>query len=407
MSTVHRPAAEWELASLLADASRRSSPMTVAGGGTKSGVGRPPVAGAATISMASLKGIPLYEPSELVMSCLAGTPLAEIEALLAQRGQMLAFEPIDVGPALGKPARAGSIGAVFATNLSGARRIAAGAARDNLLGLKAVAGSGEAFKSGGRVMKNVTGYDLARAFTGSWGTLAVATEVTFKVLPRPEASASLVIFGLPDEIAVEMMTTALGTPYEVSGTVHLPVEMVKRLKSANLKSIGKAVTAVRLEGFERFLPARIEKLKAILAPLGDVHVLAHEVSAPLWMELNELSVVAGVPSPLWRLSVPPLQGPKVVAAIGKHMPVEAFYDWSGGLVWLLVPGAADAGASDIRRIIARTQGHATLIRADESVRRAVEVFQPLDAGLDRITRALKATFDPAGILNPGRMYAAM
>lgn len=404
MAPTVRPAAEWEIPSLIADAAERGQPVEVVGAGTKRNVGRP-VQAAMTISTNGLRGITLYEPTELVMSARSGTPVAEIEAELDGRGQMLPFEPIDLGPALGGGAAGGSIGAVFATNISGARRVATGAARDHLLGVRAVNGRGEAFKSGGRVLKNVTGYDVARGLAGSWGTLAVMTEVTFKVVPKPERTATLVLFGLTDELAAEVMCQALGTPFEVSGAVHLPKSMARRLDTPELRDPGQAVTALRVENLASFVSYRCGKLREALAPYGEAQIFEDGVSLAFWSELRTLSVLQGRTKPLWRISTKPTAGPEVVTAISRYMTVEAFYDWSGGLIWLEVPESADAGASDIRRVIAQHGGHATLIRADAGVRAAIDVFQQLDPGLERLTRRLKAAFDPAGILNPGRMYA--
>ena len=406
-TTVKRPAADWELPSLIAEASARGQPVEILGAGTKRGVGRP-VEAATTISTSALRGITIYEPTELVMSARAGTPVVEIEKELAARGQMLPFEPIDLGPALGAAAENGSIGAVFATNLSGARRVATGAARDHLLGVRAVNGRGEAFKSGGRVLKNVTGYDVARGLSGSWGTLAVMTEVTFKVVPRPERTATLALFGLTDELAAEVMCQAMGTPSEVSGAVHLQKVMAGRLRTPHLRDPGKSVTALRIENLASFVAYRCGKLREVLAPYGEAEILEDDTSIAFWGELRQLSSLCDdLDRPLWRISTKPTVGPAVVAAVGRYMPVDAFYDWSGGLIWLEVPKSADAGASDIRRVIAQYGGHATLIRADAGVRSSIEVFQPLDLGLQRLTRSLKATFDPAGILNPGRMYASL
>src|SRR5215470_6986725 len=181
---------------MIAGCVEKGIPIEVVGSGSKRSVGRP-IENALTITTASLRGITLYEPSELVMSARAGTPLTAIEAELAARGQMLPFEPVDIGPATGTAHGTQTIGAVFATNLSGARRIHSGAARDHLLGVKGVNGRAELFQSGGRVMKNVTGYDVARGLSGSWGTLAVMTEVTFKVVPWPETAATLIYLNLP------------------------------------------------------------------------------------------------------------------------------------------------------------------------------------------------------------------
>jgi glycolate oxidase FAD binding subunit len=298
-----------------------------------------------------------------------------------------------------------TIGGFLATNLSGARRVASGAARDHALGIKAVSGAGAVFKSGGRVMKNVTGLDLTRGLSGSWGTLAVLTEVTFKVTPLPEETGSLILLGLPDSIAIEALCAAMGTPFEVSGAIHLQEPLCARLWHAGMRTAQQAITAVRVENFSRSVSYRKHRLKEALKPFGEVHELDHASSAAFWDELRQLSVLQRSDAPLWRISTAPSSGPKVVAAIGRYMPCSAFYDWSGGLIWAEVLPAADAGAADVRRVVATHGGHATLVRAEPAVRAAVDVFQPLEPGLSHISRQIKAVMDPAGILNPGRMYA--
>ena len=399
-----RPVDEREFSRLLSEASASSTSISLVGGGSKASIGRP-VHAATSLSTKGLRGITLYEPSEMVMSARAGTALAQIEDALAARRQMLAFEPVDLAALTGGEAGEGTIGGVFATNLSGARRVRSGAARDHLLGVRAVSGSGETFKSGGRVMKNVTGYDLCRGLAGSWGTLAVLSEVTFKVQPVPEETGTLILLGLPDEIAVEVLCDAMGTPYEVSGAVHLQPGLVARLWHEGLRDQGAAITALRLENFSKSVAYRKARLKSHLKAYGEIHELGHDDSLAFWGELRQLSVMQGSDAPLWRISTAPSAAPKVVAAISRYMPCRALFDWSGGLVWAEVMPTTDAGAADIRRVIATHGGHATLIRAEPQVRGLVEVFQPLEAGLERLSRKLKATFDPAGILNPGRMYA--
>lgn len=405
LQTIQRPAVEWELRTALQDAAAKKQPVAILGAGTKRDVGRagPVMPG---ISTSALSGITLYEPTELVMSARAGTLLKLIEAELDARGQMLAFEPIDLGPVLGQPAQQGTIGAVFATNLSGARRVAGGAARDHILGVTACTGSAEIIKSGGRVMKNVTGIDVARGLMGSWGTLAVLTETTFKVLPKPQTTATLVLAGLPDEIAIEALCQAMGSPFEVTGAVHLQAGLARRLWHAALNSAGQAITALRIETFESFIGYRAGRLKDLLKAFGDIRVLEHDSSLAFWDELRQLSVLQNSNNLLWRISTAPRLGPQVVNDIRRYMSVDAFYDWSGGLIWVEVPYSADAGASDIRRVMAVHGGHATLVRADPAIRASVEVFQPVEPGVARLTARLKATFDPHGILNPGRMYAS-
>ena len=402
-----RPAAEWELQTMIAKLASSRQRAEVVGHGALRNLGRATDADT-VITTASMRGITLYEPTELVMSARAGTPLFEIESELASRGQMLPFEPVDLGPATGAPAGALSAGGIFATNISGSRRIASGGARDHLLGVRAVNGRAELFKAGGRVMKNVTGLDVARGLTGSWGTLAVLTEVTFKVVPLPESLVTLVFRGLPDDLAIETLTVAMGTPYEVTGSAHLPKNVAARLTQPRLKRLGDAVTLLRLENFAASLDYRKDKLAEALKVYGTPLELNPEESWNLWNELRTLSVMPfSNQTSLWRISTTPTKAPEIVAAIQKFMPSEAFYDWSGGLVWLEVPAAADAGAADVRRAVAVRGGHATLIRAAPEVRAVVDVFEPMKPEIERLSRGIKDAFDPAGVLNRGRMYANM
>jgi glycolate oxidase FAD binding subunit len=404
LSELQRPAADWELQLMVAGCAEKSVPIEIVGAGSKRAIGRP-VDSSVMITTSLLRGISLYEPSELVMSARAGTPVALIEAELAAQGQMLAFEPIDLGPTTGGPQGVQTIGAVFATNLSGSRRIQAGAARDHLLGVKGVNGRAELFQSGGRVMKNVTGYDVSRGLAGSWGTLAILTEVTFKVLPWPETAATVVFVGLPDILAAELMSAAMALPVEVSGAVHLQAPVAARLGHPGLKTMGKSVTALRIENFAAAVAARKQRLKEALKIYGKALELDHRESLEFWGELRRLSVMPYRNSLLWRIATKPTNAPKLVAAIKRYMPAEALYDWAGGLVWLEVPASADAGTAEVRRATAIHGGHATLIRAEAGVRASVQVFQPLSPAVERLTLGLKAAFDPAGVLNPGRMYA--
>jgi glycolate oxidase FAD binding subunit len=398
-----RPVDEREFSRVLVEAAATGTALEVMGAGTKQRIGRP-MQTAANISSRAMRGVTLYEPNEMVMAARAGTPVAQIEEDLAARGQMLAFEPVDFGLFTGAEERRATIAGTFAINISGSRRISAGAARDHLLGIRAVNGRGDIFKAGGRVMKNVTGVDLCRGISGSWGTLAVMTEVTFKVLPMPEDTGTILLLGLPDEIAVEVLCAAVGTPYEISGAVHIQPSLVARLWHDGLRQQGQAITALRIENFTASVAYRTARLKEHFKAYGEIHQLNRDNSLAFWGELRQLSVLMGSDAPVWRISTSPGAGPKVVAAITAYMDCRAFYDWSGGLVWAEVLPTTDAGAADIRRVIATHGGHATLIRAEPEVRAAVDVFQPLEAGVERISRKLKATFDPAGILNPGRMY---
>lgn len=389
------PASEAELAATVVEAAAKKTPLAVVGAGTRTGLGRP-MQTAETLSTAALTGITLYEPAELVLSALTGTPLGDVEAALAAHGQRLAFEPIDhrgIYGSSGKP----TIGAVAAANLSGPRRIQAGAARDALIGVRAVTGNGALVKSGGRVMKNVTGYDLVKFLAGSHGTLAVLSEVSFKVLPAPETEATLAIAGLSDERAIAAMSAALGSPFSVTGAAHVPSS-----------DSDPARTYIRLEGFATSVADRATRLTAMLRDAGAIALLQAETSRSLWLTILDLDgLSAPFETPLWRVSVKPSDGPAVANAARAAFPARILYDWGGGLVWIAGGAGEDAGAGVIRRAVAAVGGHATLVRAPDSVRNVVDVFEPLSPAFMTLTRKLKATFDPAGILNPGRMYAGV
>ena len=404
MQDAMKPASEKQLAEVITDAANHKEPVEVCGLGSRRNIGRP-VQTAKTISTAALTGITLYEPTELVIAALAGTPLSTVETELARNNQQLAFEPIDTGPMLGLPAGQASIGSVFATNLSGSRRILAGAARDHILGLRAVSGRGEVFKNGGRVMKNVTGYDLCRGLSGSWGTLSVMTEITTKVLPKPEETRTLFVAGLPEEIAVEVLCACMGTPFEVSGTIHLDETLASRIGNQQIGGADAPITAVRIENFPDSVAYRAAELRKLLDPYGETYELDNDESLAFWQEVRELRFLSSSTDPVWRISTAPQKGPRAVRAIRSYTDCNVAYDWSGGLIWLEVPETADASSADIRRVMATLGGHVTLIRAQPDIRAAVEVFQPLEEGVMAISHGLKRSFDPAGILNPGRMYA--
>lgn len=395
MSEPLTPIDEAEVADIVAVAAGRQDPLAVVGGGTRAGLGRP-VQAAAALSTAEMRGITLYQPSELVISARSGTPLAEIEALLAENGQRLAFEPPDHRALYGSAGEP-TIGAVAAANLSGPRRIFAGAARDGLIGVRAVNGRGEVVKSGGRVMKNVTGYDLVKFLAGSYGTLAVLSEVTFKVLPAPETEVTLVVEGLDDAAAVAALSAALATPFSVTGAAHMP-----------FTSRRPGRTCIRLEGFAASVADRADRLRWMPGPFNGAAVLDAGQSAELWRAIRDVEALEAPPDdPVWRLSVKPGDAPALVETLHRAFACRALYDWGGGLIWIAGGDGPDVGAGVIRSAVAAVGGHATLVRAPDDVRNAVEVFQPLPGPLMALSRKLKESFDPAGILNPGRIYAGV
>jgi len=382
--------------------------LEVVGRGSKRAIGRA-AQWDATLDLSGLSGVTLYEPEELVLSAKAGTPLAEIEALVAANRQQLAFEPMDYGPLLGTASGAGTVGGALSANLSGPRRIKAGAARDHFLGVTAVSGRGEAFKSGGRVVKNVTGYDICKLLAGSWGTLAALTDVTIKTLPQAETEATMLVLGLDDAAAGKAMTAAVGSFADVSGAAHLPARVAARIAEAG--SADRAVTAFRLEGVAPSIAHRRGVLEALLAPFGPIDALAEAPSRALWRAIRDvLPFAAAGPAAgrhVWRISTTPTRGPEVGRNLAERGEAEVVYDWAGGLVWAALPPADDAAASIVRPAVAAAGGHATLIRAPAAVRAAVAVFEPEPAALAGLTKRVRESFDPLGVLNAGRMWAGV
>jgi glycolate oxidase FAD binding subunit len=401
-----RPDTSEAVLQAVAWAAAEETSLDIYGHGSKRSVGRP-IQAECELDLSDLTGITLYEPEELVLSAMAGTPLREIETLLSNHNQMLAFEPMDFGPLFGAVRGRGTIGGVLGANASGPRRIKAGAARDHILGVNAVSGRGEAFKSGGRVVKNVTGYDLSKLLAGSWGTLAVVTDLTFKVLPRPEAAATLVVSGLDDATAINALCHAMGTPWEVSGAAHLPNDVASEVPDAAFASGGKAATLIRLEGIPASVDYRAEKLTALVGRLGQVGVLEGEASDAVWRAIRDAEAFGATSNPVWRVSVAPNGGPSVMAALTERHAIRYYYDWSGGLIWIDVEeGSRDGLAREIRVAVAMAGGgHATLMRAPPALRAAVAPFEPQAEALAALSRRLKAQFDPKNILNPGRMVA--
>ena len=369
--------------------------IAIEGGGTKRAIGRIMQA-PRTLSMRSMTGVTLYEPAELVIAARAGTLVAEIEACLAERGQMLPFEPVDLRALMhaeGEP----TLGGMVASHFSGPRRIMAGALRDSLIGVRLVNGRGESVMSGGRVVKNVTGLDLARLMAGSWGTLGVMTEITLKVLPRPETSLSLALIGLDDTKAVQAMAMALGSPYEVSGAAHLPVGIDR-----------VATTLLRLEGFENSVRIRAGKLKDLLQNFVRADVIEQTTSQALWQQVRDARWLAEPRNEaIWRVSVPADRAPDFIAAVSAKRPIRPLLDWGGGLIWLATSSATLAGSDLIRAETAKARGHAMLVRASEGTRGMAGVFEPQPEAVMRLSDGIKKSFDPDRVFNPGRLYAGM
>jgi glycolate oxidase FAD binding subunit len=382
-------------------------PLEIIGHGSKRLIGQP-MATNALLDVSALNAVTSYEPNELIITVQAGAPLADVQSLIDSKNQQFAFEPINTALLLGAP-DVGTIGGMIAAGLAGPRRMKAGGARDHLLGAHGVSGFGDSFKAGGRVVKNVTGYDLCKLLAGSWGTLAVMTEVTLKVMPRPESERTLVLRGLNDPTANRAMTAALGSPFDVSGAAHVPSSAFPAEGSA-LGGLGyqrEAVTLLRLEGISASVAHRAAALGKLLAPFGVAEMVEDAASAAIWSSVRDVEPFAASGSmgawPVWRIVCPPASGGVLGERLSRDTGGEVSYDWGGGLIWAALPPRPDGQAALVRQRVNEVGGHATLIRASEEVRRNVEVFHPQPAGLARLNERVRQSFDPKSILNRGRM----
>jgi glycolate oxidase FAD binding subunit len=390
------------------DALAAEQPLEIVGHGSKRAIGLP-MATNAVLDLSALNAITSYEPNELIVTVQAGAPMADLLSLIDSKNQQFAFDPMDTSVLLGTPRGAGTIGGVIAAGLAGPRRIKAGGARDHLLGAHAVSGFGDSFKAGGKVVKNVTGYDLCKLLAGSWGTLSVMTEVTLKVLPKAESERTLVLRGLDDVTANRAMTAALGSSFDVSGVAHLPASIF-RTTGDGLAALGgsqQGVTLIRLEGIGASVSDRAGSVSQLLAPFGASDMLADDVSASVWESIRDVTPFAASGSlgawPVWRIVCPPAAGGAFGQALARETGGDVIYDWGGGLIWAALPPAADAHAALLRERLKTIGGHATLLRATDQVRNTVDVFQPQEPGVAALGARVKASFDPRNIFNRGRM----
>jgi len=372
------PRNEAEIADAVAGAMERGTAFEIISRGGKRNFGRPVAAGT-ILDVGALSGILKYEPEELVVSARAATPLAEIEAALAERRQMLGFAPADWSALFGGYAGGATLAGTVATNACGARRVKAGAVRDHVIGCRFVNGSGEAIKAGGNVIKNVTGFDIPKLMCGAFGTLGVLTELTFRVVPKPARSATLALRNCAAEPGLRALRQAAGLPVEPTGLSYLPARAL-----------------IRVEGGTEAL---IEKLAILRRIFAAFDVATVEDDTALFREIGEGGVFVGRATDIWRLCV---ASSAAYAALQASKAQFWYADWAGGLLWLGLP-ADEETARRLRGVAAQLGGHATLMRGSAEARARLAVFEPEARARSTLTAAVKAAFDPRRLFNPGRM----
>lgn len=392
MTNTEMPESEQDIAAVVKDAQAAKTPIEIVGGGTRNGLGHSVLVDT-VLSTQNHSGISLYEPDALTLVAKAGTRLEDIEKLLGDNGQRLPFEPMHHKALFGTEGHS-TIGGVVACNISGPRRIQAGACRDSLIGVRFVNGNGGVIKNGGRVMKNVTGLDLVKLLCGSHGTLGVLTEVSFKVLPIAERQATLAITGLSVTDAVSVLSRTLSSPFDITGAAHLPGHDSGPL------------TIIRVEGFHNQVDYRLSGLKNEVAANSSSTIIEGNKHEALWQNICDVEPFKGHENPVWRVSTTPGNAPAIHDAISKQCDAEFVFDWGGGLIWISLASTDPVEVGYVRNIVEGISGHATLIRAPESMKNTIPVFQPQSKPVAQLSNAIRQKFDPGGILNPGRMTGA-
>jgi glycolate oxidase FAD binding subunit len=382
-------------------------PLEIIGHGSKRLVGQV-MATNAVLDLSALSAVSAYEPQELIITAEAGAPLSDVISLLDSKNQQFAFEPVNLASLLGTPER-GTVGGMIGAGFAGPRRIKAGGVRDHLLGAHAVSGFGESFKTGGKVVKNVTGYDLCKLLAGSWGTLAVMTEATLKVMPRPEAECTLLLRGLDPIASNRAMTAGLGSPFDVSAAAHVPASALRGEVAAldKLGSPREAVTLLRLEGIAASVRHRSASLAEALKLFGAVELVEEAASQAAWSAIRDVQPFAanGLLGawPVWRIVCPPASGGALGEALVRESGGEVIYDWGGGLIWAALPPKPDGQTALVRQRASALGGHAMLVRGSVELRREIDVFHPQPAGLVALSERVRLSFDPRRILNRGRL----
>jgi glycolate oxidase FAD binding subunit len=373
----HIAATEDEIIEAVQQAREWKAPLEIVAGGTKRNLGRPVVTMGSTLDVSGLTGIVSYEPEELILTAKPGTTVAEISHVLAEKGQRLGFEPPEWGPLLGADGGLGTIGGTISADAAGPSRVQYGAARDQLLGIRGVNGLGEAFKAGGKVVKNVTGFDVPKLVCGAMGTLCVLTEVTLRVFPKPLLSTTLAVRGLSPEDGFALLRKVWTSPLEATGLC-----------------FSKDTVLIRLEGEKEPLAAKCATARSLAPAHAFEDIEQGEIA---WGAIGDGGVFLDTPFDVWRVFVPPAQAAQVAAQIDSPLWLG---DWAGGLLWVAtLPG------SDAVRAVAKTAGgYAILTRADENTRERIAPFEAEDEARAQLTRSVKAAFDPMGLFNPGRMW---
>ena len=398
---IFKPTTEDEISNIVRECYKKGIPIEINGLKSKSKIGRNFQA-EKTLDLSNYSGIIDYKPEELYIKVKAGTPLEEINIALEKNNQQLAFEPTDFGFIFEGKKNLGTMGGVMSCNFAGPRRFKVGSVRDHVLGFRGINGKGEIIKSGGTVVKNVTGYDLSKILSGSFGTLTILSEIAIKVLPKPLCNKTLVIDNPHLKKAIEYLNLALSSSSDVSGGAFYP-EIFRNYFSLNDLTIKGALTAIRVEGPQNSVDQRIDKLKKELKVNTDeVSVLETQQSNLFWKNTQNLSVFSNIKNNLIRLVVPPSSTFDLLQKMKKYQ-INYFIDWGGNLIWVEINKINTKILKEINDIVREYQGYLTVIKIEEHLKAQVDIFA-IDPIKYKISEKIKKSFDPKRILNPGKMY---
>ena len=402
--SVLKPNSREEISLIIQECYKKNIPIEVSCLQSKRSIGRN-FQTEKTLDLSNYKGIIEYKPEELYIKVKAGTSIKEIKAELDKHNQQLAFEPNDFGLIFKGKYDEGSIGGVISCNFSGPRRFKVGSARDHVLGFQGINGRGEIIKSGGTVVKNVTGYDLSKILSGSFGTLTVLTEISIKVLPKPASSKTLVIKNPHLLKTLNYLNDALSSSSDPSGGVFYPEYFSNHFTFNDLTYNGP-LTAIRIEGANESIDHRINNLRRELK-LNDeeILILEPEQSRILWEKTRALEVFSKMKSNLLRIVIPPSEAFEVIKQIKTYDP-KYFVDWGGSLIWLQLDKVNFKILNDIRTIVNKAFGYLTVIKIEEDLKASIDIFS-IDPVRYKISEKLKKSFDPKRILNPGKMYSGI
>ena len=399
-----KPSSREEIAEIIKNCYKKSIPLEINGKKSKNKIGRN-FQSEKTLDLSGYSGIIEYKPEELYIKVKSGTPLKEILEAIDKNNQQLAFEPIDFGFLFEGKSNGGTIGGVVACNFAGPRRFKVGSARDHVLGFQGINGKGEIIKSGGTVVKNVTGYDLCKLVSGSYGTLTVLTELSIKVLPKSESSKTLIINNPHLKKAMEYLGTALSSSTDPSGGVFYPERFENNFVFNDLTHKG-ALTAIRIEGPTNSVDQRISRLVKELSLLENEYSVLDNFQTDLfWSKTRNLEVFSNLKNNLLRVVVPVSETLNVIQKLKKY-EINYFLDWGGNLIWLELETISLKILREIKEITQEHSGYFTIIKLEDDLKASADIFT-IDPIKYKISEKIKKSFDPKRIFNPGKMYSGI